>query len=96
MGPELVGYFVKLQLSLNEVQQGLEAHIDDMKSIDFMKIFREFHLTHDCKSNLQIKIQNLRGTLTYCGHLEILRGEDGDCNQLVTLFLNKVIISQII
>ena len=90
MGPELVGYFVRFKISLNDVQQEIEAHIEDLKNSDFMQFFRDFFLTNDVQSFISIKVQNLRRTLTYYGKLEFLSSEEGDFNQSITLFIHKV------
>ena len=90
MGSDLVGYFVRFNILVNETHQEIEAHVEDLKSIDFMQYFRDFYLPKDVQCSLAIKVQNLRRTLTYYGKLEFLSSEEGDFSQLVNLFIHKV------
>ena len=90
IGPEVVGYFVKFQISHEDSHQEIEAHYEDLFSTEHMAVFREFSLDYDSELAIGIKVQNLRRSLTYQGSLNLLTSEAGDHSQIVNLFIVKV------
>ena len=94
MGPELVGYFTKFTIELDDISQEIEAHIDDLKNEEFMSIFQEFYCTNTAAAAscncLDFQIQNLRRTLGYNGKLDLLCSNEGYFSQVVNVFMRNV------
>ena len=91
IGPEILGHFVKFQLIFEDVVQEIESHIEDLKNDEFMRILKEFYLTQNVEPVIHFQFQNLRKSISYHGKLELLSSEEGHFQQLINLFLKKVL-----